>query len=735
MKRIFSLLLASVIVFGMVAMCAPEAKADSDMSVSDQLVQILKIEEGFVRYPKWDYSQYSIGYGTRCPDDMLEYYRKNGITESEAELLLRNYLNNAEKAVNTKLIDKYGLTLTQGQFDAIVSFSYNMGTGWLSNANQNIHKQIVNGAVGNDLIDAFSRWCKAGNQVYSYLVRRRLSEANMYLNGVYSRTTPDNYCYVRYNGNGGSITQSVQGYDCTLEALPSCIATYSGNTFVGWYTEPYGGTKVEALTKELNKVTLYAHWAEQDAPEQDDSTAVTVKVTTDDVNLRKGPGTNYAIVGRANTGDTFQITQVTENGGYTWGQFSGGWLALQYTNYEQVKAENTPTEPEVTAPETTETESTESETTEPDTTEPETTEPETTVSETTVPETTEPETTEPETTVPETTVPETTVPETTVPETTEPETTVPATEKAETKLIGIVQADPYLCVRKGPGTAYATVDTLRTGEKIEITEQKAVGSMIWGKTAAGWVSMKYVKLEETSEPEMDQNTSQTQKPETGKTGVVNCSLLNIRSGAGITYGIVGNYKKNTTVTILEQKTVGATTWGKTDKGWVSMAYITLKTTTSSGTVTKPETENPTTTPSTGTAVQGTVISDDVLRIRSGAGTSYAIAGFLDPGATVTITETKKVGSTIWGKISKGWISMDYIRLTNTPEEEPEEEITTITKTVNVSCLCIRGGASTDDKIVGYLYRGAKVTVSEIVVIKGTTWGKIAQGWICLAYTK
>lgn len=50
---------------------------------------------------------------------------------------------------------------------------------------------------------------------------------------------------------------------------------------------------------------------------------------------------------------------------------------------------------------------------------------------------------------------------------------------------------------------------------------------------------------------------------------VTASALNIRSGAGTKYSVVGQYKKNTEVTITEQKSG----WGKTNKGWISMQYV------------------------------------------------------------------------------------------------------------------------------------------------------------------
>jgi hypothetical protein len=95
MKRITSLLLAIVLFAGLVLIGAPTAHAASEMVTSDALVEILKKEEGFSAKPYWDYAQYTVGYGTRCPDDMFEEYSTNGITEEDAELLLRNYAHNA----------------------------------------------------------------------------------------------------------------------------------------------------------------------------------------------------------------------------------------------------------------------------------------------------------------------------------------------------------------------------------------------------------------------------------------------------------------------------------------------------------------------------------------------------------------------------------------------------------------------------------------------------------------
>lgn len=762
MRRVLSLTLALFLLLGVTGLFAqpvaadtPEETVPETMTVSDDLIALLKFEEGFCRYPVWDYSQWTVGYGTRCPSDKLAEYQKNGITDAQAEALLRNHLTNTEYLINHYLIKKYDLTMTQGQFDALVMFSYNMGGGWITNTSQKIHQAVVSGATDNTFVDALSSWCKAGGQVKTFLMRRRLSEAYMYQEGLYQHTPPEYYCYVTYNGNGGSISQSAQGFNTNMPATPSSVATHSDYTFAGWYTSPTGGEKVEALAAEHNKMTLYAHWQEltYEEPELFDE-AVKITVTTDDVNLRKGAGTNFAITGTANAGDTFEIWQVQQGGSYLWGYFKSGWICLQYTNYDEVIAGKEEEKPEESEPEETE------------------------------PEATDPEEADPEETQPEVTEPEATEPEVTQPEVTEPEETKPAK-----KVTGVV-TNGYLMVRQGPGTGYATVDTLASGTRVEILEQKTGGSMVWGRIENGWISMTYVILDEEgfeSETDRDEGTT------AGQTGKVNCEQLNVRDGAGITYNIVGTYYKNDSVTITEQKTVGATTWGKTAKGWVSMDYISMagsdQSTAPSQVTSKvsgtddlrirtgpgvtyavagflaPGTQvtileqktvdsvkwgridkgwvsmdyitlsGDNSTPNQGGASSGKVTGkvSSELRIRANAGTTYEVVGFLPAGSKVTILEKKTVGSTVWGRIENGWISMDFVTLDTSGADNNQGQTTGI-RTVTAACLCVRSGAGTNYGVVSYLYQNAKIAVTEIKTVAGEQWGKISTGWICLTYT-
>ena len=154
MKRITSFLLAIVLLAGVVLTGAPTVYAAPAMGCSEEIVAMLKREEGFAAKPYWDHKQYSIGYGSRCPDDMFDEYMERGMTEEEADALLRNYLSNMENALNKKLIEKRGIKLNQSQFDALLLLTYNVGDAWMGDTKSILYKAISSGATGSELLYA-----------------------------------------------------------------------------------------------------------------------------------------------------------------------------------------------------------------------------------------------------------------------------------------------------------------------------------------------------------------------------------------------------------------------------------------------------------------------------------------------------------------------------------------------------------------------------------------------------
>lgn len=687
MKKVASFFLAAVLFVSLLSVGVVPVSAEDPMVASDACIGILKAEEGFSKVPYWDYAQWTVGYGTCCPEDMRAHYKANGITEAEAETLLRNHLVNVYDDLYA-FARKHSLVWTQNQFDALVLFSYNCGTAWLTDKNGTLPKAILSGAAGNDMIRAFALWCNAGGEILTPLLRRRLCEANMYLNNQYDQNPPENYCYVLYDANGGVSKPRSQGYDGNLTVAPFPVPTYDSYTFDGWYNAKTGGEKITVLDKNTKGKTLYAHWKDANGQEVvEERKQVKISVTSDDVNIRKGPGTNYTIVGSKSTGAALLITETASGSGYRWGKFDGGWIALKYTNYDAaVKDPNCVVKPGDAA----------------------------------TPEETQPEQTQPT-------------------EPSVPETTAPATQPETTKMTGTVKVDGYLNIRSGSSTGHSVVGQLKNGDRVEILEQKTVGAMVWGKIDKGWISMTYVKPGDAEGTGNAGDPENAGTPAQTWTGTVSSKeWLNIRSGAGTNYSIAGYLYPGDKVTVTEQKVNGSMTWGKIDKGWISMSYVKLDGTGSAGNA-----GSSGNTESTGTP--GTVTTNS-LRIRSAAGTASTVVGYLNTGAKVQILQTTSVNGTTWGKINKGWISMDYVKLDGSGSGAPgnngstgttDSSAQSVTGTVYncSSYLNVRNGAGTDYSVVAYLYSGDQVTVTEQKTVGSITWGKTAKGWVSMDYIK
>ena len=657
MKRLMSLVLSLALLAGMLMVGAAPASAATALEPSEDMIALLKTLEGFNRYPYWDYSQWTVGYGTACPAEDLARYQSDGITEEEAELLLKKHLTGISKIVNNFNV-KNSLNMSQNQFDAVLLFTYNLGYAWMYRES-NIRTALINGTSGNELMFIMGQWSHVGEEVLTQLVKRRLMEYNIYTNGVYSRTIPDNYCYVLYELNGGKGENDVQCYDSDLTDEIRVNPTKEGYTFAGWYTMNVGGVKVTKLDASVRNMTLYARWVKSGEPIPEDKPGetapeqtmdpVTVEVDATDVNIRSGPGTNFGVVGQVNRGDSMTITEVQTGTGYTWGKFDGGWIALMYTNYEEVISEEPPA-------------------TEPPATEPPVTEPPVTEPPATEPPATEPPVTEPPATEPPATEPPATEPPATEPPVTEP----PATEPA--KVMGTITGDE-LRIRAGAGTGYEVLGFLMSGDRVEILEQKTVGAMTWGRIAEGWISMTYVKLDQaeppvteppvteppvTEPPATEPPTTEppateppateppaTEPPATEPEsrpvmGTVTGDELRVRAGAGTSYEVLDFLMSGTRVEILEQKTAGGMTWGRTTYGWISLDYVDLDEAEESEAVIK-------------------MVVADCLRVRSGAGLDNHVVDYLYYGAKVQVLETAYADGMYWARIQDGWVSMDYLK--------------------------------------------------------------------------
>ena len=234
-KRILCLMLSALMLMSLIPVFAVPAQAASNMKTSEAAIEILKDLEGFAEFAYFDYSHYSIGYGSSCGKN--EY--PNGITEEEADALLRENLAKMEEDVN-RFANRQGILLSQNQFDALMLFTYNVGSGWVLSDGV-FRRAVIENASGNDFLYAICLWATAGNELHMGLLNRRLLEADIYLNCDYTDGTPSNYTYVIYNNNGGEGQARAQGYDCNLNAFVKSQPELEGKVFLGWYTAKEGG--------------------------------------------------------------------------------------------------------------------------------------------------------------------------------------------------------------------------------------------------------------------------------------------------------------------------------------------------------------------------------------------------------------------------------------------------------------------------------------------------------------
>lgn len=117
----------------------------------------------------------TIGYGnTYYPNGQKIKLTDPAITQIVAESFLKHSLSTYEKAVDSFCRDD----ISQSQFDALVSFAYNLGTGALQKST--LIKKVNANPKDVTIADEFMKWNKANGKVLVGLTKRRQAEANLY---------------------------------------------------------------------------------------------------------------------------------------------------------------------------------------------------------------------------------------------------------------------------------------------------------------------------------------------------------------------------------------------------------------------------------------------------------------------------------------------------------------------------------------------------------------------------
>lgn len=147
------------------------------MRISNKGIALIKRFEGFFSKPYKDpIGIPTIGYGFTyyLPSRIKVTLQDKPITEQQATEMLKEVLKGYESDV-LRLVKK---PLTQNQFDALVSFTYNLGATNLSKSTL-LRKLNVNPNDPSISLE-FVKWNKAGGKVFRGLTLRREAERDLY---------------------------------------------------------------------------------------------------------------------------------------------------------------------------------------------------------------------------------------------------------------------------------------------------------------------------------------------------------------------------------------------------------------------------------------------------------------------------------------------------------------------------------------------------------------------------
>ena len=141
------------------------------MRSSEQAIELIKDFEGLRTSSYMCIAGYkTIGYG----HVLVSNDARDSINQMEAEDLLLEDIKKAEKSVLRNIM----VELTQGQFDALVSFTFNLGAAALQRSTL---RQKINRQEYESVPKEFMRWVYAGGQVIPGLIRRRRAELGLYV--------------------------------------------------------------------------------------------------------------------------------------------------------------------------------------------------------------------------------------------------------------------------------------------------------------------------------------------------------------------------------------------------------------------------------------------------------------------------------------------------------------------------------------------------------------------------
>ncbi len=257
-----------------------------------------------------------------------------------------------------------------------------------------------------------------------------------------------------------------------------------------------------------------------------------------------------------------------------------------------------------------------------------------------------------------------------------------------------------LNVRSQASTASSVVTCLPRGTVVLVTGSSTGWYQVWYQGSSGYVSADYV-------------TYSTSADASFGTGTVNGTGVNVRSGPGTGYSVVGTVTNGNTLPV-----VGVSgSWYKVtyngSSAYISGSYLSLSGGSGSST------SSPSPAPAGGTASGTGTINGNYVRMRSGPGTGYSILGTYNKGSVMTVTGTSGDWYAVTSGSLKGYVYKQYLTMSSsgsgaaTGGSTGSFTVTTMNDTpaVTTAAVNMRSGPATTYTSQRVLAQGTAITLT------------------------
>ena len=298
----------------------------------------------------------------------------------------------------------------------------------------------------------------------------------------------------------------------------------------------------------------------------------------------------------------------------------------------------------------------------------------------------------------------------------------------------------YVNFRSGPGTNYSSKGVIALGTTVTVTD---TSNSEWyavrlSNGSTGYIFAQYLKVTGTSSA----TPAPTQAPSGSEQSAKTTEYVNFRSGPGTNYSSKGVIASGTTVTVTDRSNSQwyAVRLANGSTGYIFAQYLKVTGSTSSATPT------PTQAPSNDGTVQAKLTAD--VNLRRGAGTNYGVIKVIGTGTTVTVTDAS---NSQWYKVklsdgTEGYLFSEYLKVTSgnidsaKPSAKPTPTPAPSNGTVQAkttSDLNVRKGPGTSYGIIKVIDMNVTVTVTEAT---NSSWYKVklsdgTEGYLAAQYLK